>query len=350
MLIGPIIISFASPFFITLGALSFMLLWHTLRRSHKSFVPQSHIMRCESSRKKLLRIAHRIIVSLCVASLILFLFAALNPRIVRLFSETSEARKILVLFDVSGSATIGFDDTSSPLPSYSKTRMGRAGVFIQELVEKRPGDAFGIVFFDDEQYVSRDFTTDASQITEVLNPVNLVGSFNIKNPPEAVRLKEDAVHRGTRAIDGIRFAREFIMSHKDYSGNEIIVFVGDFERQSGGIDAQIPVELERIKKEDGIKSYAVGVLSDYIPRTEKEKRELAKKKIGIFEGTSITLYRVEGVGEIEKIAARVAGDIPPSRIEETSVVRYSLAPWLLIAGFISMCIVAILNEKFPKIP
>ena len=116
MMLGPVLISFAYPLFIYTGTLLAVALWHWKRRANKSFIPHSHGIIAGKTRGRLLRAAQTAIVFAAVASAIVLLFAALNPRIVETSTTSSDARKILFVFDLSGSMTIGFDDESSPLP------------------------------------------------------------------------------------------------------------------------------------------------------------------------------------------------------------------------------------------
>jgi len=352
MMLGPVLISFAYPLFIYIGTLLAVALWHWKRMSSRSFIPHSHGVIAGKTPGWSILTAQAAIIFAAVSSAVILLFATLNPQIVETSTASSDARKILLVFDISGSMTIGFDDESSPLPSYEKTRMGRAGIFIQKFAEKRKGDAFGIAFFDRTQYISRDFTADTNQVTEVLAPANLVGILNLeqKNIPESIRLKERAEHTGTFAISGLEFAAEFILNHRDYNGKEIIVYIGDIERESGGIAKEVALKLEEIKKEHSIKGYAVLIVTDYMVHNKAKAAKIAAQKTAIFKNTSIPLYRIDDVKAIEEIAERIAEDIPPSRTEERVVVRKSLAPWALLAGFALMCFALILNEKFPKIP
>lgn len=352
MMLGPVLISFAYPLFIYTGVLLAVALWHWKRRSNKSFIPHSHGIITGGNPVRSLRTAQVAIALASVSSAVILLFATLNPRIVETSTVSYDARKILLVFDISGSMTIGFDDESSPLPSYEKTRMGRAGIFIREFVEKRKGDMFGIAFFDRSQYISRDFTADTSQVTEVLAPVNLVGILNLeqKNIPESIRLKERAEHTGTFAISGLEFAAKFILNHKDYNGKEIMVYIGDIERESGGIAKEVALKLEEIKKEHLIKGYAVLIVTDYMTDSEAKVAKIAAQKTEVFRGTTIPFYKIDDVRGIEGMATRIAEDIPLSRTEEHVVVKKSLAPWALLAGFALMCFALILNEKFPRIP
>ncbi len=350
MLIGPIYISFAPPFFIFAGVMLSLILWVWIRRSKKSFIPHSHGILTKKNRGKILRAAHIAIFLLSAISLLLLLFASLNPKSAQTINVNHTARRICIVFDASGSMTIGFDDTSSPLPSYEKTRMGQAGIFIRKFVEKRQGDEFALVFFDSEQYVSRDFTYDASQITDVLAPATLVGVLNIEGVLESVRVKQDAESRGTQAVRGLEFAKDFIISHKDYTGNEVIVYVGDLTLDVGTLDTQTPKKLTSLREDYGIKTYAVAVVSDYIEKDEEEKEKIARQKLDLFKNSGIPVYRVDDTRKIEQIADRLASDLPPSLSEEKILTKTSFAPWLIVSSFLFTCIALILNEKFPKVP
>ena len=347
MIIDPLSISFAPPFFIFVGALLAIFLWMWLRRSHSVYVPHSYGVLVLKTRKKIFFVARAAGILLSVAAISGFLFASLDPKIVARDEVSSDARRMLILFDLSGSMTIGFDEEESPLPAYEKTRMGRAGLFVQQIVEKRKGDAFGIVFFDDEQYVARDFTTDTNQIIEILKPINLVGALNLGQIPESHRIKEDSQHKGTQAIEGLLFAKEFIVSHKDYTGNEIIVFVGDLELQSGsGVDRRIPPTIQEFEKE-GIRVYVVGVVHNY---GSGKNPELIKIKLKLFEGTDIPFYAVDDVENIKLIVDFVASDMPPTSTKEEILTRRSLVPLVLIGSFIAMCAALVIGEKYPRVP
>jgi len=352
MTIGLVHITFASPFFVWLAVLVLFSLWHWKRRQKKLFAPHSHaaIKKVTYGKKNLTALAHILIYLLVTLAVFSFAFAALNPLVVGKTVKSFSARKILAVMDVSGSMTIGFDE-GSPLPSYEKTRLGRAGIFLRALAEKRKDDAFGIVFFDSEQYVSRDFTQDQSQIVELLTPVNLVGALNLTTIPEAIQIKELAEHKGTWAIQGLEFAKNFIVSHKDVSGDEVIIYIGDLELQSGGIDAGIPQKLAAIHNKHGIKGYAVFIVGDYsTSRSREQTAILTQEKTDVFKDSGIPFYIMEDRDSVEAVAARVAHDIPPSLAQEETVVKKNLAPWFLSAGFALLLLVLVLNERFPRIP
>lgn len=355
MIIGPFFLSFASPFFILLALTLLLALWHS-RRKHKKFAPQSAgAIQKKLRRKNLMIFVQALIYFFSALALLTFFFAALNPLLIEKTTKSISARRILAEVDVSGSMTIGFDAESSPLPSYENTRLVRAGVFLQKLVEMRKGDSFGIVFFDNEQYASRDFTQDQSQITEVLTPLNLIRAFSLENilktVPEAIRLKEHAEHKGTWAMQGIEFAKNFIVSHKDWSGNETLIYIGDLELQSGGIDAGIPQKLAEIQEKYGIKGYAVFIAGDYnTSRSAEATTLITQAKMDVFKESGIPFYIIEDKESIEVIAAKIARDISPSLIETKITIKKTVAPWALMSGFMLLFFVLILNEKFPRIP
>lgn len=355
MLIGPILITFTYPLFIYLGVLLVIIAWHFKSRKKKIFLPYSHGVIKSTSKRKLVSVAQRAIVSLALLSTIAMLFASLDPQIVKTSTESVDARRIVIVCDISGSMTIGFDENESLLPAVEKTRLGQAGRFIQEVVEKRSGDAFALVCFSTESYVARDFTTDASQIKEFLSPSNLVGAqknFTSSNVPESTRIKEKAISEGTSAIAGMRHAIEFITSHQDYTGEEILIYLGDLETDSGKINNYFVTETSRLSEKNDLAVYAVVIARDQNvdPKDQQISESIAQKKIKLFDNTNIQAYVADNTQDIEKIAARISRDIPKTPTKEKIISRHSLAPWMLFVSFIFMFITVILNEKFPRIP
>ena len=349
MIVGPIFISFASPFFVCVAIVILTLIYFLYaRRKKHNEIPtiKGFLLNKMSTKMRLVKILTFILSS---AAILIFISASLDPRLAKYETNSTQSRRILILFDGSGSMTVGFDDSNSPLPSYEKTRMGRAGIFVRKLVEKREGDAFSLIFFDSNSYISRDFTTDGKQIIEVLQPERLA-SASLENLSEALRLKEDAEAKGTQSEKGLFFAKDFILSHNGYRGDEILVYVGDLELQNYGLDRKVPVILQKFKDEYQIKTYAVAITSDYTKITDEERRQLSSQKLGLFSGTSVPVYKIEDVNSIEEISNLIAKDIPTATLHKTVLDQKSLALYFLMAGFVFIAFAIVVSEKFPKIP
>lgn len=351
MIVGPVHFSLALPFFILLGALVAVMLWHACSKKRRLFAPHTH---AQLHPKKELRSLRRVQIALYFLMLIvlsILFFGSLNPRLVTRSYESFQARRICIVMDLSGSMTIGFGPQSSPLPSYEKTRIAQAGNFIRKLVEKRRGDYFCLIFFDNEQYVARDFTQDTNQITEVLAPANLIGAFNPNAIPEALRLREDSEHKGTWAAQGLEFAKDFVTLHADFTGEEIIIYVGDAERQSGGLDTSVAKKLASIKNEYGIRGYAVIIAGDYMTsQTPQSLFETEQAKSRTFEASGIPVYVIEHPQSAEKITRDINRDIPLSKARKNIITKKSLAPWALTAAFFVLWLMTCIDRKFPRIP
>lgn len=351
MMIGSLSISAGAPLFIVLGALTATFWWIWMRRHSRARVPHSHGVLYEAGGRKGKFIQATILI-LAAPTILLLLFASLDPKLIETMPQGVEGRRILLVFDTSGSMTIGFDDTSSPLPSYEKTRMGRAGVFAAKLIKARRGDSFAAIFFDRGQYVARDFTTDTRQITELLEPIKLVSAYGLAQVPEAVRIKEDAEHTGTEAVWALEFANDFVLNHKDRNGKEIIVFVGDLETdliRGGGVpDWLIPPTIKAIEAE-GIPVYVIGIIRDPFLRGQ-EYSKMTEDKIKLFDGTGIPFYPADEDRAFERIAIQIANDIPATEIKENVIGYRTLAPWILMTTFLVLCGAVAISEKFPRIP
>jgi hypothetical protein len=350
--VGPILFTFASPFFIFISLLLALAVWHFIRRNKRPAVPHSYgVLLTRQTKNRLLYLSQISLLLIAILSVVAMLIASLNPQLIKSTKESFEARRIMIVCDISGSMTIGFEE-GSPLPTIGKTRLGHSGKFMKKMISERSGDAFALVCFDTVSYVARDFTSDTSQTEEFLTPTNLVGILeeDSLDIPESIRIKERAAHEGTWAMGGIRHAREFIVTHEDYTGEEILIYLGDLESQSGRISAFVAQFLQEIREKDGILTYAVVVTKDYSTRDKESAEEVAKIKFSSFSDTSVPVYAVDNPQDIDKIARAIARDIPKTSVEEEIISRKSLSPLALLVCFVLIVTALVINEKIPRIP
>src|SRR3989344_6069883 len=116
MIVGPIFISFASPFFVCVAIVILTLIYflYARRKKHNEIpTTKGFLLNKMSTKMRLVKILTFILSS---AAILIFISASLDPRLAKYEMNSTQSRRILILFDGSGSMTVVFDDSNSPLP------------------------------------------------------------------------------------------------------------------------------------------------------------------------------------------------------------------------------------------
>ena len=142
--------------------------------------------------------------------------------------------QILMVLDLSQSMEI---------PLGNRTRMEAVKASATEFIERRPGDAVGLVVFSHNGYLVTPATFDHDSLLSYLNRVS----------PQTL------AHEGYTAIgEGLAAAQEFFLFSRERGGRgkgEVIVLFSDGESNWGRDPLQ---EVERARQE-GVRIYFIGV-------------------------------------------------------------------------------------------
>jgi len=217
-----------------------LIIFGWIRGAHRVALPFDHQVTLDSNRNHsklwffLLRIS-RIIPKILLAIAIILLA---GPREFEQPKQERELTNIQFCIDVSGSMTSQFGDTDS---------YGAAMNAMNEFIDKRSGDAFGLTIFGNEYLHWVPLTSDPSAFKcapPFLHPSKLPGEYG-----------------GTAIGNALRACEKVLINRED--GDRMIVLLSDGESYDlyDGKD----LEVAKLLKDSKIRLYAIHIGNDGIP-------------------------------------------------------------------------------------
>ncbi len=169
---------------------------------------------------------------------LLFVLALMRPVLLgEAVFIPNKARQVMLVLDVSGSMAA----RDFTLNGRRMTRLAATKALAYDFIEKRQGDALGLIIFGADPYVYVPLTQDVKTAKELLSEVD----FGIANPD------------GTAIGDALGLALKQMQNIP--SDNKVIVFLSDGSANTGVLRPEDAVSLA---KQMNTKIYTIGLGSD----------------------------------------------------------------------------------------